>query len=174
MWCERGMAAKSPPPEPIAVDHDVEPEEKGAQPIGNDGKGAKGKGERPRADGAHQRIGLEAADPCRERGAYRGTGELVREPRAQLGLVFEERHRLRHQGRDREPDGENRQDEEDREDDRDFEAASHVLPFEPADGRAQRAGDEKSDDQHEEDGPELDQQPEGNGEENEHDQGLEG
>ena len=99
-------------------------------------------------------------------------GEIVRESRAQRGLVLEKRHRLRHQRRDREDDDEKREDEEDREDDRDSDPAPHALLFEPADGRAQRAGDEESDDEHEEDGPEPDQQPEGSDDENERHQGL--
>ena len=84
-------------------------------------------------------------------------GEIVCESSAQRGLVLEKRHRLRHQRRDREDDDEKPEDEEDREDDRDSEPAPHAPLFEPADGRAQRAGDEESDDEYEEDRPELDQ-----------------
>ena len=46
------------------------------------------------------------------------------------------------------------------------------FSFEPADGGAQRAGDEESDDEHEKDWPELDQQPEGRDDENKRRQGL--
>ena len=93
--------------------------------------------------------------------------EVVRESRAQRGLLLEERRRLRHERRDREGDDEKREDEEDREDDGDSEPALDVPLFEPADGRAQRAGHEESDDEHEQDRPEPDQQPEGGDDENE-------
>ena len=63
-------------------------------------------------------------------------------------------------------------DEEDREDDRDSNPAPHAPLLEPPDGRAQRAGDEESDDENEEDRPELDQKPEGSDDENERHQGL--
>jgi hypothetical protein len=172
IWCERGTRAKSPPPEPIAVDDHVEPEEEGAQPVRDHSEGAQGDVERRPADDARQPVGLEAAKPGGDRRAHGKAGEMLRESRAQRGLVLEKRHPLRHQRRDREEGDEKREDEEGREDDRDPEPAPHSLPFEPADGGAQRAGDEEGDDEHEEDRPEPDQQPEGSGDENEQPHGL--
>ena len=168
-----GDDGEEAPPEPIAVDHDVEAEKEGAQPVRDRGQKPQGIGERRGADGARQRVGLEAAKPCGERGGQMGAGEMVCKLRAKRGLLFEKRHRLRQQGWNRENDEEKREDEEGREDDRDSEPSPHALPFEPADGRAQRAGDEESGDKHEEDGPEPDQQPKGNDEENEHPHGFE-
>src|ERR1039458_5292386 len=139
-----GDDGEEPSSEPIAVDHDVEREEQGAHPVRGGAKDAYGVSERRRADGARRRVVLETAKPFRERGAQMRAGELVRESRAQRRLVLEKRRRLRHQRRDREGDEEKREDEEDREDDRDSEPAPHALLFEPAAGRAQRAGDEEA------------------------------
>ena len=50
--------------------------------------------------------------------------------------------------------------------------APHAPLLEPPDGRAQRAGQEESNDEYEEDGPEPDQQPQGSDNEYERHQGL--